>query len=173
MNQNQPFHEPQRANSFYNAGTGRYHNRPNGNLAPEWDGNPDNVPPGYGVIRVEMGALPHENREVSVFVNGFQVTIPRASARIVSAIHINRLLECWETTYSQPQFFSPPQGMRRPRFPITVLVQPKADHALIDEHTTHSAVQDGGASIEVKRSRKRTSKQNTEQLIGSNEELEL
>jgi len=173
MNQQQPFHEPQRANSYYNAGTGRYANRPNGNLAPEWDGNPDSVPPGFGVIRVEMGALPHENREVSVFVNGYQVTIPRGSARVVAAIHLNRLLECWTTEYTQPAFYAPPTGMRRPRFPITVLVQPKADHALIDEHTTHSAVQDDGASIEVKRSRKRTSKQNTEQLIGSNEELEL
>ena len=173
MNQQQPFYEPQRANSYYNAAIGRYANRPNGNLAPEWDGNPDSVPPGFGVIRVEMGALPHENREVSVFVNGYQVTIPRGSARVVAAIHLGRLLECWVTEYNQPQFFSPPTGMRRPRFPITVLVQPKADHALIDEHTTHSAVQDGGASIEVKRSRKRTSNQNTDKLIDGIEDIEL
>jgi hypothetical protein len=170
MNQNQPFHEPTRANSYFNSGTGRYHNRPNGNLAPEWDGNPDSVPPGYGVIRIEMGAQAHDNREVSVFVNGFQVTIPRGSARIVSSVHINRLGECWLTEYNQPAFYQPPQGIRRPYFPVSILLQPKGMADLVDPDTGNAVKQE---AIEVKRSRKRTSKQNTEQLIGDNEEIEL
>lgn len=167
------YYQPVQENSYFNSGTGRFHNKPqNRNLAPEWDGNPDNVPPGYGVIRVELGALGHETKEVSVFVNGFQVTIPRGSARIVSEIHINRLMECWETEYTQAQYYQRPQGMRRPRFPISIIVQPKASPALIDEHTTHAAVRDGGASIEVKRTTKRSSK-NTDKLIGDNEDIEL
>lgn len=171
MNQ---YYQPVQDNTFFNSGTGRFHNKPqNKNLAPEWDGNPDSVPPGFGVIRVEMGALGHETQEVSVFVNGYQVTIPRGSARVVSEIHINRLMECWETDYTQAQYYQRPTGVRRPRFPISIIVQPKASPALVDEHTTHSAVRDGGASIEIKRSRKRTSKPNTDKLIDGTDDIEL
>jgi len=171
MNQNQPFYEPQRANSFFNSGTGRYHNRPNGNLAPEWDGNPDSVPPGYGVIRVEAGAMGHETREVSVFVNGFQVTIPRGSARIVSEIHINRLVECcWETDYNQVQYYQRPQGIRRPRFPVSIIVQPKASPVLIDETTGYAAKAE---AKEIKRTTKRNAPKNTDKLIDGIEDIEL
>jgi len=127
-------YEPQQNSSYFNSGTGRYHAvDPRQNLAPEWDGNPDSVPPGYGVIRLEMGREPHETDAVSVFVNGFKALIPRGSARVVSGIHINRLMECFVTEYTQTQYYRPPEGYRRPRFPISVILQPKGSGLVVDQ----------------------------------------
>jgi len=129
-------YEPSQSSSYFNPGTGRFHNTVAGKqIAPEWDGNPDNIPPGFGVIRVEMGREPHETDAVSVFVNGYSVLIPRGSARVVSAIHINRLTECIATEYTQTQFYKPPEGFVRPRFPITVIVEPKNMPVLVDNET--------------------------------------
>lgn len=130
---------PEQASSYYNSGTGRYHTYdPTKNLAPEWDGDPDSVPPGYGVIRVELGQDSHEHEPVGVSVNGFNTLIPRGSARIVSSIHINRLRDCIITEYTQAQFYRPPEGFQRPRFPITIIVQPKELGELIDTNTGHA-----------------------------------
>lgn len=128
---------PHQTSSEYNPGTGRYHTVNNvSNLAPEWDGQPESVPPGYGVIRVEMGRDHHETEAVSVSVNGFPTVIPRGSARIVSGVHINRLLECVITEYTQTQYYKPPEGYQRPRFPITVIMPVRdAQGAIVDTAT--------------------------------------
>ena len=85
---------PNQAQSYFNSGTGKFRQLPaNKSLAPEWDGETSNIPPGFGVIRIENGREQFETEEVSVSVNGYSVVIPRGSARIVSAVHINRLME--------------------------------------------------------------------------------
>jgi hypothetical protein len=127
---------PTQASSIYNSGTGRYQVVTDvNNLAPEWDGNIDSVPPGYGVIRVEMGREQHETDAVSTSVNGFKCVIPRGSARIVSSVHINRLLECIITEYTQTQYYRPPEGYQRPRFPVTIIVPVKEGGAILETKT--------------------------------------
>jgi hypothetical protein len=127
---------PNQAQSYFNSGTGKFRQLPaNKSLAPEWDGETSNIPPGFGVIRIENGREQFETEEVSVSVNGYSVVIPRGSARIVSAIHINRLMECRTTEYTQTQFYKPPEGFVRPRFPITVIVEPKNMPVLVDNET--------------------------------------
>ena len=130
-------YEPRQASSYYNSGTGRYQTvQDHRNLAPEWDGKTESIPPGYGVIRVEMGREQYENDAVGVSVNGFQAVIPRGSARVVSGIHINRLLECLVTEYTQTQYYKPPEGYQRPRFPVSIIVPVKdAQGTLIDSRT--------------------------------------
>ena len=140
---------PHQTSSEYNPGTGRYHTVNNQhNLAPEWDGNPESVPPGFGVIRVEMGRDHHETEAVSVSVNGFPAVIPRGSARIVSGVHINRLLECVITEYTQTQYYKPPEGYQRPRFPITVIMPVKdAQGTIIDTATGMEAQAEAKAKV--------------------------
>jgi hypothetical protein len=126
-------YNPTQAQSYFNTGTGKFRQLPpNKSLAPEWDGDTSNIPPGFGVIRIENGRDTYETEEVSVSVNGYSVVIPRGSARIVSSVHINRLLECKTTEYTQTQFYKPPEGFTRPRFPLTIIVEPKEMPVLID-----------------------------------------
>ena len=83
-----------------------------------------------------MGREQYENDAVGVSVNGFQAVIPRGSARVVSGIHINRLLECLVTEYTQTQYYKPPEGYQRPRFPVSIIVPVKdAQGTLIDSRT--------------------------------------
>jgi hypothetical protein len=135
------YYEPSLAQSYFNPGTGKYSQVPvSVNLAPEWDGDTQSIPEGYGVIRIEMGRDSHDTSEVASSINGFRTVIPRGSARIVSAIHINRLMnECYETEYSQTQYSRPPEGYRRPRFPVTLVVQPKSSPVLIDPNSGNAA----------------------------------
>ena len=131
------YYEPSLSQSYFNPGTGKYKQlSAYANLAKEWDGKPDSIPDGYGVIRLEMGREAHETDEVSCSVNGFSVVIPRGSARVVSAIHINRLMnECFITEYTQTQYSRPPEGYRRPRFPVSLIVPPKNTPVLVDPQT--------------------------------------
>ena len=137
----QQYYEPSLSQAYYNPGTGRFSQVPISlNLAPEWDGNTDSIPDGFGVIRIEMGRDSYDTAEVSSSINGYRVVIPRGSARIVSAIHINRLMnECYVTEYSQTQYSKPPEGYRRPRFPITLVVPPKNSPVLIDPDNGNAA----------------------------------
>ena len=147
-------YEPSQSSSYFNPGTGRFHNTVAGKqIAPEWDGNPDNIPPGFGVIRVEMGREPHETDAVSVFVNGYSVLIPRGSARVVSAIHINRLTECIATEYTQTQFYRKPDAYQRPRFPMTLLVPPKDEGGTLIDANTGSSAQGEAKRRQVTRNR--------------------
>lgn len=131
------YYEPSLSQSYYNPGTGKYSQvSAYVNLAREWDGKTESIPDGYGVIRVEMGRDAHETDEVSCSVNGFNVVIPRGSARVVSALHINRLMnECFVTEYTQTQYSRPPIGHRRPRFPVSLIVPPKNSPVLVDPQT--------------------------------------
>ena len=135
------YYEPSLSQAYYNPGTGRFSQvSAHANLAKEWDGDPASIPDGYGVIRIEMGRDVHDTAEVASSINGFRVVIPRGSARIVSAIHINRLMnECYETEYTQTQYSRPPEGYRRPRFPISLIVPPKNSPVLIDPDTGNAA----------------------------------
>lgn len=154
---------PNQAQSYFNSGTGKFRQLPaNKSLAPEWDGETSNIPPGFGVIRVENGREQTETDEVSVSVNGYSVVIPRGSARVVSAIHINRLLECKITEYTQTQFYKPPDGFTRPRFPITIIVEPKAAPVLIDNDT--------GGEVKAESKEVRAPRRNKNTLtVGENE----
>ena len=140
MTQSQ-FYEPSLSQSYYNPGTGKFSQvSASVNLAPEWDGDTSSIPEGYGVIRIEMGRDVHDTGEVASSINGFRVVIPRGSARIVPAVHINRLMnECYETEYTQSQYSRPPEGYRRPRFPVSLIVAPKDSPVLIDPDTGNSA----------------------------------
>lgn len=135
------YYEPSLSQAYYNPGTGRFSQvSAHANLAKEWDGDPASIPDGYGVIRIEMGRDVHDTAEVASSINGFRVVIPRGSARVVSAIHINRLMnECYETEYTQTQYSRPPEGYRRPRFPISLIVPPKNSPVLIDPDTGNAA----------------------------------
>lgn len=131
---NTQYYEPSLSQAYYNPGTGKFSQvSASLNLAPEWDGDPASIPDGFGVIRIEMGRDIHDTAEVSSSINGYRVVIPRGSARVVSAIHINRLMnECYVTEYTQTQYSKPPEGYRRPRFPVTLVVPPKNAPVLID-----------------------------------------
>jgi hypothetical protein len=133
----QQYYSPSLAQSYFNPGTGKFSQvSVSLNLAPEWDGSMDSIPDGFGVIRIEMGRDSHDTNEVSSSINGYRVVIPRGSARVVSAVHINRLMnECMVTEYSQTQYSKPPEGYRRPRFPITLVVPPKNSPVLIDPNS--------------------------------------
>ena len=135
------FYEPSLSQSYYNPGTGKFAQVSSSvNLAPEWDGDTASVPDGFGVIRIEMGRDIHDTGEVASSINGYRVVIPRGSSRVVSSIHINRLMnECYETEYTQTQYSRPPEGYRRPRFPVTLIVPPKNSPVLIDPQTGNAA----------------------------------
>ena len=47
--------------------------------------------------------------------------------------------ECYETEYTQTQYSRPPEGYRRPRFPVTLVVPPKNSPVLIDPQTGNAA----------------------------------